>query len=432
MPKNFLQISIVTFFIFFVIFISYAPLSQGVPCIGNIVIDTNRNIIQHQYGGRIEEVSVREGQSVQTGQMLMRLNDLNIKARLEEVKQHYYGLRANEGRLNAELEGKTNISFHPDLVSVKGDLFASQHMLNQERLFSIRLQTLNSEISTLKETLGEIDAKRQGFIKSLVAKKSQETFLDEQIENMSQLVKSGFASLSQLQEMQIRLGQIQSDNADIEGQINSLEKTIMATKQKMVTLQKNYKKESEQSLAQVILDVNSDAEKLKALNAELQNTVIKAASSGQVIGLQYQTAGAVIPAGQRIMDIVPKNHELIIEAKVEPRLIDKVSAGQSVEVRFSNFADMPQLKVEGKVDSISGDAISTSNVSSPDVQSSARSELFYLARIKIQDSSKEKLQGRELQPGMPVQVLIITGERSLLNYLIHPLIKRISASMKES
>ena len=333
----------------------------------------------------------------------------------------------------AELEGRSVVSFHPDLLAVRDDPLAMQHMMNQDRMFRVRRDSLNSELATLRESLGEVEAKKIGLMKMLEAKRSQAKILDEQILNMSDLVKQGFASMSQLQEMQIRLGQIQSEIADIDSQINSLGKSLLGTQQKMITVRESYKKEAEQNLSQVMLDVNADAEKLKALKAELDSTIIKAPVKGQVIGMQYQTQGAVIPAGQRIMDIVPKDRELIIEAKIEPRLIDRILVGQDVDVRFSNFADMPQLKVEGKLESISGDSITNPNNQTSPSSSTNQGQPgeYYLARIKLSNEALKILEGKNLQPGMQVQIIVLTGERSLLNYMLHPLIKRISAAMKE-
>jgi membrane fusion protein, protease secretion system len=194
----------------------------------------------------------------------------------------------------------------------------------------------------------------------------------------------------------------------------------------MTIRQQTENKDINTEIAEVNLAVQSEAEKFKALADELNRISIVAPASGQVIGLQVHTVGAVIQPGQKIMDIIPIGEPLILDAKIPPNLIDKVHAGQDADVRFSTFANSPQLLVEGKVNTISKDLVvdSAANTGRPN-------ESYYLAKISITASGMKVLGHRTLQPGMPVQVVIKTGERTLLTYLLHPLTKRIAASMTE-
>lgn len=150
--------------------------------------------------------------------------------------------------------------------------------------------------------------------------------------------------------------------------------------------------------------------------------VIRAPAEGQVVGLAVQTVGGVIQPGQKLMDIVPKNEVLLLETKVAPHLIDRVHSGLIADVRFSSFAHSPQLVVQGKVDSISTDLITEPQ--NPNIS-------YYLARVSVTAEGLKELGNRQLQAGMPAEVVIKTGERSVLTYLLHPLLKRIAASMKE-
>ena len=140
-----------------------------------------------------------------------------------------------------------------------------------------------------------------------------------------------------------------------------------------------------------------------------------------MVSLAIQSAGGVIGAGQKLMDIVPENESLLLEARVAPHLIDKVHAGLAVDIRFSNFAHSPQLVVAGKVLSVSGDLI-------VEPQNPGG---FFLARIGVTPEGMKELGARQLQPGMPAEVVFKTGERSMLTYLMSPLVKRMAAAMKE-
>ena len=178
--------------------------------------------------------------------------------------------------------------------------------------------------------------------------------------------------------------------------------------------------------SQVQLEVDADAQKLKALTEELGRTEVRSPASGQVVGLQFQTLGSVVQPGQKILDVVPLNEGLLLEAKIPPRLIDRVRAGQVADVRFASFANSPLLAIEGRVETISNDLLTEPNMN-PDLPGAT----YYLARVAITPDGLLKLGHRVMQPGMPVQIIIKTGERSLLTYLLHPFTKRIAASMKE-
>ncbi len=188
----------------------------------------------------------------------------------------------------------------------------------------------------------------------------------------------------------------------------------------------DFKSSTASQLAQVQLEVEADGEKTRALAEELADTEVRSPASGQVVGLQVQTVGAVIQTGLKIMDIVPLHEGLLIDTKVAPHLIDSIHRGLPVDVSFSSFAHSPQLVVQGVVESLSKDI-----VTDPQLNPMAPGASYYLARVSVTPEGMKSLGRREMQPGMPVQVVIKTGERSLLTYLVDPLIKRIAVSMKE-
>jgi len=191
--------------------------------------------------------------------------------------------------------------------------------------------------------------------------------------------------------------------------------------QRVIARQQEYRKEVESQLADVGREVPADAEKFRAAKDDLNRVEIKAPATGQVVGLAFQTVGGVVGPGQKLMDIVPQEQALLIEARVAPHLIDRVQKDLSVDVRFSSFAHTPQLVVHGKVVSVSADVLLDQQTGAP----------YYLARVGVTAEGYKQLGKRQLQPGMPVEVIFLTGERSMLTYLLNPLTKRMAASMKE-
>ncbi len=410
----------------FLIWAGLAPLDEGVPTEGIVNIENNHKVVQHLSGGIVKTLAVQEGQEVKAGDALLTLDESVIKARYEEMKQHYMGLRAQESRLIAEKTGAKTIQFHEDLIKNQTDFYVQKHMLNQSQLLQARQNVLSADVMAVQESIQGQKALIEGDQGVLSSYQSQLSLLKEQLNGIRPLVQEGYAPRNQQNDLEQKVAQTIGQIANTQASILHSKRAILELNQRMTIRQQTEKKDINTEMAEVNLAVQSEAEKFKALAEELNRISIVAPASGQVIGLQVHTVGAVIQPGQKIMDIIPMGEPLILDAKIPPNLIDKVHAGQDADVRFSTFANSPQLLVEGKVNTISKDLVveTAANTGRPN-------ESYYLAKISITPNGMKVLGSRTLQPGMPVQVVIKTGERTLLTYLLHPLSKRIAASMKE-
>jgi protease secretion system membrane fusion protein len=236
------------------------------------------------------------------------------------------------------------------------------------------------------------------------------------------MVKEGYAPRNRQLELERMVAESNAAIADVTGNSLRVTRQVAELGQRSLARQQEYRKEIESQLAEITRETQSDAEKFAAVSADLDRMEIKSPANGQVVGLSVQTVGAILQPGQKLLDVVPDNQTLLLEARIPPHLIDKVQAGLSADVRFNSFAHSPQLVVEGQVLSVSGDLLS-------DPQ--APQYAYYLARVQVTASGMKTLGQRQMQPGMPVEIVIKTGERSLLTYLTHPLTKRMAASLKE-
>ena len=410
----------------FLVWATFAPLDEGVPSEGTVSIETKRKPVQHLSGGVVEKVYVKEGQLVQENQLLMTLTSQRARAAYEEAHQHYLGLRAAEGRLNAESAGSDHIIFHPDLLTDSNKMLVQQHIQNQTQLLNAKLTGLKADLSGIEESIKGQEAQIQGYKYVLESRRAQLALLNDQLVGLRALVKEGYAPKNQQSDLELKVAQTTGDIGDAASNILRSERAIGELKQKYNARKEQERKESDTQMADVRSQVDAYAEKSKALKNELIETEIRSPATGQVVGLQMQTVGGVIQAGQKIMDIVPQDEPLLIEVKVAPNLIDKLRKGMEADIRFANFANSPQLMVEGNVETISHDLLTDPQNSAGQPPSS-----YYLARISVKPSGMKVLGDRQLQPGMPVQVVIKTGQRSLMKYIMHPLVKRIAASMKE-
>jgi membrane fusion protein, protease secretion system len=408
----------------FLLWAAFAPLDEGVPAQGVVSIDTKRKPVQHLTGGIVKEVLVHEGSRVTEGEVIVRLDDATAKANFETVRQRYLGERAVQGRLVAEQAGLSTITFHPDLKTASADPLIRQQMVTQEQLFASRRAGLRADLQSMEETIHGQEGLIEAYQGMLTNRKSQAALLTEELNNTRGLVKDGYAPRNRQLELERMVADTNSALAELQGNSIRAHRTITEVRQRMISRQQDYRKEVEGQLADVGREVLADADKFLALKDELGRTDIKAPAAGQVVGLAVQTPGAVISPGQKLMDIVPDNEPLLLETKVAPHLIDRVHAGLPVDVRFTAFSHSPQLVVGGKVVSVSGDLLT-------DPPTAQGSVSYYLARVAVTPEGLKRLGQRQLHPGMPVEVVFRTGERSLLTYLLHPLTKRIAASMTE-
>jgi membrane fusion protein, protease secretion system len=412
-------------FLVFALWAAFAPLDEGVPAQGMVAIDTKRKAVQHLSGGIVKEILVREGAHVTEGQVVARLDDLATRANFEAARQRYFGLLAMQGRLLAEQSGQPTITYHPDLQAASSDPLIRQQMVTQEQLFISRKAGLRADIQTMQETIQGQEGLIQSY-KGMMSNRSQQlALLNEELGNTRGLVKEGYAPRNRQLELERMTAESSVALAELQGNTVRAQRAVAEQRQRIISRQQDYRKEVEGQLADVGREVLADGDKFRALRDDLARTDIKAPASGQVVGLAVQTPGAVIGPGQKLMDVVPENEVLLLEARVPPYLIDRVHTGLAVDARFSSFAHSPQLVVGGKVVSVSGDLLTDA----PGAQGPGAS--YYLARVAITPEGLKSLGQRQLHPGMPVEVVFKTGERSLLTYLIHPLTKRMAASMKE-
>ena len=409
----------------FVLWAALAPLDEGVPTEGVISVESNHKVVQHLSGGMVSELSVHEGQEVHAGDLLFKLDAQASKARYEEVRHRYAGLRAQEDRLRAEQAQRTQIDFHPDLTSQQADPLIQQHMRNQSQLLLAKVSALAADIAAKQEAIAGYQALIEGYRGVLTSHESQLRLLEEQLQGVRALAAEGYAPRNQQNDLEQRVAALYGDRANTQANLLRAQRAILELQQQIYQRKQLEQKDIDAEMAQVKLQVEADAEKVRALREELGRTEIRAPASGQVVGLQVHTVGAVIQPGQKLMDIVPSGEALIVDAQIPPHLIDKIHVGQAADIRFSTFANSPQLLAEGQLKSVSKDLLSKPAATLEGSQS------YYLARVKLTDKGMQALQGRQLQPGMPVQVVIKTGERTLWNYLMHPLSKRLAASMKE-
>jgi membrane fusion protein, protease secretion system len=354
--------------------------------------------------------------------VLISLEDSTTRASYEMILQTYLSQRANEGRLLAEAARAKAITFHPDLLSSK-DPQAAQHMLVQQRLFTARRASQVAEIAAANQTISGVLGQIEGLRQVRESRSLQATLQARQTAEVQRLAADGFAPRNQALQLEQQQADLRASLAELESTEQRLRSTAAETRLRIAQREQDFTKEVSTQLADVQREVEANHERLLAITQELGRTEIRAPVSGHVFGLAINGPGAVVTPGLKLMDIVPQGEALLLDTHIPPQVIDRVKVGDQTEVRFSSFANAPQLVVHGKLVSLSADAVSEQTMAGP--------TSYFLGRVELTPEGRKALGDRLLQPGMVAEVLIKTGERSLLTYLLHPLTKRIASAMIE-
>lgn len=406
----------------FLAWAAFAPLDEGVSAPATVAIETRSKTVQHMIGGVVQKVQVREGSTVKEGDVLIVLDDGMARASHQMVQQTYLAQRAMEGRLLAEAGRAKGITFHADLLNTK-DPQAAHHMQVQQQLFASRRASQQAEIAAANQTIAGLEAQVAGLKLVIDSRKAQAELQTRQLGEVQRLAADGFAPRNQALMLEQQQAELRASLADVQINVQRSLSSIAETRLRIAQREQDFMKEVSERLADLQREVVANHERLVAITQELERMQIRAPVAGQVLGLAVNGPGAVVTPGQKLLDIVPQGESLLLDARIPTHVIDRIKVGDVTEVRFSSFANAPQLVVLGRLVSLSADAVTE--------HLPAGSMSYFLGRVELTAEGKKALGDRILQPGMSAEVLIKTGERSLLTYLLHPLTKRIASAMTE-
>lgn len=400
---------------------AFAPLDEGVPAPGTVLVSSHRKAVQPLQAGLIEAILVKEGDRVRSGQLLVRLDATRARAELEIGRGQLMVARASEARLLAEQDGKGSVDFPPELVERQTDPRVAQAVALQTQLFRSRRANLAAELGAVRESIGGIEAQIAALKDSMVARAEQRRLLSEEIHGQRELVKEGFLARNRLSEQERLLAQMTAQLAEDRGSTGRLRKQVAELKLRIAQRQQEYQKEVESQLTDTQREAGALDERIRALAFEVENTQIRSPSDGMVVGLSVFTVGGVVQAGALLMDIVPTNEPLRVDAQISPHLIDRVQAGLPVDLMFTSFNTSTTPRIPGVVKMVGADVL----VDPTSKQS------FYRAQVEVTDEGMHLLGKNKVIPGMQVEVFIRTGERTLLNYLLKPIRDRLRPALTE-
>ena len=407
----------------FLLWALLAPLDKGVPMGGTVAKESNRQAVQHQTGGTIQQILVRDGDVVKAGQVLVRMNPIVAQSAVEMTDSQYLSARAVEARLIAERDGAKTIKFPAEMEQRRSDPRVAEMMSLQNQLLASRQGSLQNELGGVDESIAGLKVQIQGLQESREAKKEQVNILKEQLAGMRDLAKEGYVARNRLLELERTYAQLNGSISEDIGNIGRAQRQVTELTLRKAQRVQDYQKEVRTQLTDVQREAESQQARLQAQKFELANVEVKAPADGTVVNLAVFTPGGVVPAGFKMMDIVPSNDPLVVEGQLPVNLVDRVHTGLKTELIFSAFNANRTPHIEGVVEQVAADRI-------VDERTGAA---FYKVRVKVTPKGAQMIAAHkmDIRPGMPVELFVKTGERTMMNYLLKPVLDRAGSALSE-
>ncbi len=388
-----------------------APLNGAVVANGVVKVDGNRKSVQHLDGGIVRELRVKEGDHVQAGDVLIVLDDTQTRAEYDVLSEQYVVLRATEARLLAELAGEDELVIPPELAARKDDAYVRSIWAGQVKQFETRRAAMAGQRNVIGEKIHQLQSQIDGAEAQVRAFSEQNESVHAEAESVAPLVDRMLLPRP-------RLLQLQRTGFSLEGQIADARANIAKFKQAIAEQKLQIAQLTNERMADVTKDLRDTHARLvevlpkrKSAEAVLGRMEIRAPYSGRVVGLNVFAVGAVIQRGEKILDIVPDDEGLTIEAQVAVEDISDIHPGMKAELHLTAYKQRIVPTIHGKVLDVSADRLTDAKTNNA----------YYVATVRPDLTELAELPGVRLYPGMPATVMIPTEARTALDYVVGPL-----------
>lgn len=405
----------------FGVWASVAPLDRAAVATGQVAVSGDHKVVQHLEGGIIREILVKETQQVKQGDVLFRLQPTEAQANTDILRKQMDAAFAEEARIVAEQTNAASITF-PNSVLARRDVpETATAIADQQRQFVEHRAGLVNQINILNSQIAQQQQELAGRDRQRAALADQLTSYTTEMNNVQPLVDKGFYPRNKFLELDRERARVEGDLGQAQADVARLTQQVEQTKLQIDQAQQKYQADLSQQLDTTRGKLSDLREKVRIAEDVLHRVDIRAERDGIVMNLKVHTVGEVIKPGDTLAEIVPVGEGVNVMAHVSPRDIESVAVGQKAEVRFPNFSSRRTPIILGKVQSVSADSIMDEITKQP----------YYSARISIDYSTLPPEVADHILPGMQADVLISTGERTMLQYLVGPLVNALSKTFRE-
>lgn len=395
---------------------AFTEISGAVVSSGTIVVESNTKQVQHREGGIVRDIRVKNGDVVEAGDLLIRLDDTVTRANLAVVTKQLTDLTAQELRLAAERDDLRAIEWPEQRIASLGDVERGQQLL-----LEARQNSKEGRKNQLEEQIRQFNKQTEGLEAQVAAKTSEIELIGEELGDLGGLLDKQLVSKSRVTALRREKARLDGEYGDLIAQIARTREAISERHIQILQIEETYRAEVLENLQEVRSRIAQLEEQKIAAEDELTRVDILAPRNGYVHQLAVHTIGGVIAPGETIMQIVPREDQLIVETQVRPVDIDQMSPGQHARVRFPSFDQRTTPELNAELLTISADLN----------QDERTGMSFYVARLVIDESELTKLGDQALVPGMPVETFLQTGDRTVLSYLVKPIRDQIAHALRE-
>jgi HlyD family type I secretion membrane fusion protein len=399
---------------------AYAQLDSAIVAQGVVSVETNRKTVQHLEGGIIREIRVREGQRVKAGDVLFRLDNTQASANAEAIQNQLGALRSTEARLLSERSGSKEIEFPQDLLNSDRDVVKTA-IADQRKQFAERRDSLAGQVAILESRIQQFQTEIEGLQREKTATEQQLGYIEDELSGLKKLLERNLVQKSRvlaLEREKSRLeGVVGRSVADASKALNSIGEANLQVKQ----LRQKFLEDVNSSILETRQKISELTEKGRIAHDVLQRIDIVAPRTGEAQNLRVSTIGGVVRAGEPLVDIVPENEALIIQAQISPNDVESVRAGMRADIRFPSFHTKVLPAIFGQITTVSKDRLTDEQSKQP----------YFLARIAVADRDVPREIKGKLTAGMPAEVMVPTGERTVASYLVRPLENRFRKALRE-
>jgi HlyD family type I secretion membrane fusion protein len=401
---------------------SVATLPTAISAPGQLRVESNRKVLRARELGTVRQILAREGQYVRAGQPLLIFNDVEARAQVDVLQSQYDQLLAQAARFTAEATNRPAITFSPELTARAGDPRVAALMRDQEFLFSTRLQLFESQMGVLQQRLEQAQNQIAGQQAQVESVDEQRKLTVEELAGYQRLHAEGYAPKTLILRYQRTLAELAGRKGQLVADIARLRQQMGETRMSMASLRNNRTSEAAEGLRQAQAQLADVGPRLTAAKQSLESKIVRSPVDGYVFNLTQFTVGGVTGAGETLMDVVPAGSELVVTATVRPQDIEKVKAGMDARIRLVGLNQRWNAPLPAKVAVVSADVLTNEQTG----------QSFYRVDLRIDPKDLKDLRpGTKLTPGMPAEVQIVTGKRTVMGYLISPITDTIQDAFSE-
>ena len=397
-----------------------APLAGAVIASGRVVVESNVRRIQHPAGGVVAEIRVRDGARVKAGDLLVRLDETHARASLALIEIELNRLHARKARLEAERDGKPSFAFPDALMQRASEPAVVQAVLGEISLFRSRGDAADGQISQFRERIAQSREEIGGVTSQIDAKRAQAVLIRQELEGVQKLYDQNLVAISRLTTLQREASRLSGEEGSLVSDIARVKGRIAEVELQILQIGQDVRREVTTELRDVDGKIADLSERRIAAVDQLARTEMRAPQDGIVHQTSVHTIGGVIGPAEQIMLIVPQTDGLVVEARIEPQMIDRIRLGQAVLLRFPAFDSATTPDLHGTLTQIAADLTTEQQTGVS----------YYTARVALDQSELSRLGGKALMPGMPAETFIQTGTRTALAYLAKPLEDQIARTFR--